>query len=77
MTFTRRVAGNSVKTVEAIGAGWKLAFPEGSRKLDRLLDRQLTFSEKLEWLEEAETLSLHLCANRDRMIPIATAARGE
>jgi len=33
--------------------------------LDRLLDRQLTFREKLEWLEEAETLSLRFRANRE------------
>ena len=38
--------------------------PEGSRELDRILDRRLTFLEKLEWLEEAETLSLHLEAAR-------------
>jgi hypothetical protein len=30
-----------------------------------LLDRQLTFREKLEWLKEAETLSLRFRANRD------------
>jgi hypothetical protein len=29
------------------------------------LDRQLTFREKLEWLEEAETLSLRLRASRE------------
>jgi hypothetical protein len=39
---------------------------EGNRKLDRLLDGQLTFREKLEWMEEAETLSLRLRANRER-----------
>jgi hypothetical protein len=33
--------------------------------MDRLLDRQLTFREKLESLEEAETLSLRLRANRE------------
>jgi hypothetical protein len=31
----------------------------------RLLDRQLKFREKLEWLEEAETLSLRLGANHE------------
>jgi hypothetical protein len=30
-----------------------------------LLDQQLTFRQKLEWLEEAETLSLRFRANRD------------
>ena len=43
---------------------WKWATPEGSRDLDRLLDRRLSFREKLEWLEEAETLSLRLAASR-------------
>jgi hypothetical protein len=45
---------------------WKWATPEGSRALDRLLDRSLTFREKLEWLEEAETLTLRLQAGRER-----------
>jgi len=54
-----------VKTLEPIKADWKWGSPEGSRELDRLLDRQLTFREKLEWLEEAETLSLRLRANRE------------
>jgi len=64
-----------VKTLEPITADWKWGTPEGSRELDRLLDRQLTFCETLEWLEEAETLSLHLRANRDRMTTIANAVR--
>jgi hypothetical protein len=77
MTFTRRVTEKSVKTLEPIKADWKGGSPEGSRELDRLLDRQPTFCEKLEWLEEAETLSLHLRANRNRMTTIAKAARSE
>ena len=44
---------------------WKWATPEGSREFDRLLDQNLTFREKLEWLEEAETLSLRLRASRE------------
>ena len=43
---------------------WKWGTPEGSRDLDRLLDRRLSFREVLEWLEEAETLSLRLQAAR-------------
>jgi hypothetical protein len=53
-----------VKTVELIKPDWKWATRQGSRELDRLLDRQLTFREKLEWLEEAETLSLRIRASR-------------
>jgi hypothetical protein len=43
---------------------WKWGTAEGSRELDRRLDRRLTFREKLQWLEEAETLSLRLRASR-------------
>jgi hypothetical protein len=53
-----------MELMELIKPDWKWGLPEENRELDRLLDRQLTFREKLEWLEEAETLSLHLRANR-------------
>ncbi len=49
---------------ESIQPDWKWGTAEGSRELDRLLDRRLTFREKLEWLEEAETLSLRLQQSR-------------
>jgi len=45
---------------------WRWGTPEGSREFDRLLDRSLSFREKLEWLEEAETLSLRLNAGREQ-----------
>jgi hypothetical protein len=45
---------------------WRWGTPEGSREFDRLLDRSLTFREKLEWLEEAETLTLQLRASREK-----------
>ena len=54
-----------MKTLEPIKSDWKWGPPKGSRELDRLLDRRLSFREKLEWLEEAETLSLRLRANRE------------
>jgi len=75
MTFTRGVTEKSVKTLEPNRADWKWGAPEKIREPDRLLDSQLIFCEKLEWLEEAETLSLHLRANRDRMTTIANAVR--
>ena len=50
----------------AIIPDWKWGTFEGSRALDRLLDRRLSFREKLEWLEEAETLSLHFQAQREK-----------
>ena len=49
---------------DAITPDWRWGTAEGSRDLDRLLDRRLTFREKLEWLEEAETLALRFRANR-------------
>jgi hypothetical protein len=54
-----------MKSVERIKPDWRWGTREGNRELDRLLDRQLTFREKLEWLEEAEMLSLRFRANRD------------
>ena len=45
---------------------WHWGTPEGSRELDRILDRRLTFREILEWLEEAETLSLRFQAAREK-----------
>jgi hypothetical protein len=45
---------------------WRWGTAEGSREFDRLLDRSLSFREKLEWLEEAETLTLQLRASREQ-----------
>ncbi len=50
---------------QPIAPDWKWGTSEGSRELDRLLDRRLTHGEILEWLEEAETLSLHFQVIRD------------
>ena len=52
-----------MKPAESILPDWKWGSAEGSRELDRRLDARLTFREKLEWLEEAETLALRLRAN--------------
>ncbi len=46
--------------------GWRWCTFEGSREFDRILENRLTFREKLEWLEEAETLSLRLQASREK-----------
>ncbi len=56
---------------------WRWGTPEGSRELDRLLDRRLTFREKLLWLEEAETLSLRLQAARERSAGGGASTVGE
>jgi len=46
--------------------GWQSCTFEGARRELLLHGLQTTFREKLEWLEEAETLSLRLRANRER-----------
>ena len=46
--------------------GWESCTFEGARNQVLLLGLQTTFQEKLEWLEAAETLALHLGANRER-----------
>ena len=50
---------------EPIAPDWRWGTPEGSREFDRLTDRRLTCREILEWLEEAETLSLRFQAARE------------
>ena len=52
-----------------IEPSWKWGTSEGSREFDRLLDRSLTFREKLEWLEEMETLTLVMRASRTEKDP--------
>jgi hypothetical protein len=42
--------------------GWQWCTPEGARKQVLALGLQTTLREKLEWLEEAETLSLRFRA---------------
>jgi len=48
---------------------WKWGTSEGSREFDRLVDRSLTLREKLEWLEEMETLTLRMLASRMKTAP--------
>ncbi len=46
--------------------GWQWCTAEGARKEILLLGLRSTLREKLEWLEEAETLTLQLAASRRR-----------
>ena len=46
--------------------GWKSCTFEGAEMSTLLLGLQTTFREKLEWLEEAETLALRFRANREK-----------
>jgi len=45
--------------------GWRWCSSEGAELHTLLLSLQTSFREKLEWLEEAETLTLRLRAQRD------------
>ena len=45
--------------------GWKFCTFEGAEMSTLLLGLQTTFREKLEWLEEAETVALRLRAGRE------------
>ena len=45
--------------------GWQWSTFEGARNQILLMGLQTTFREKLEWLEEAETLTLRLRAARE------------
>ena len=46
--------------------GWEWCTFEGARKQVLLLGLQTSFREKLEWLEEAETLTLSFRAQREK-----------
>ncbi len=45
--------------------GWQWCTSEGAELHTLLIGLETTFREKLEWLEEAETLSLQLRASRE------------
>ena len=45
---------------------WRWSTFEGAELHTLLMGLQTTFREKLEWLEEAETLSLQFRANREK-----------
>jgi len=45
--------------------GWRWCSSEGAELQTLLIGLQTSFREKLEWLEEAETLTLQLRASRE------------
>ncbi len=51
--------------------GWETCTFEGAEMSTLRLGLQSTFREKLEWLEEAETLTLRLRAAREKARPKA------
>jgi len=50
--------------------GWQWCTAEGARQHVLRQGVQSTLREKLEWLEEAETLTLRLRASRERKKPL-------
>jgi hypothetical protein len=55
---------------------WRWCTSEGAELHTLLLGLQSTFREKLEWLEEAETLTLRLRASREKARAKSFASRG-
>ena len=49
-------------------ADWRWGTPEGSRDFDRLVDGLLTFREKIQWIEEIETLHERFAENRAKRL---------
>lgn len=56
--------------------GWETCTFEGAEMSTLRLGLQSTFREKLEWLEEAETLTLRLRAAREKARPKARPKAG-
>ena len=52
--------------------GWQRCTSEGAELHTLLQGLQTSFREKLEWLEEAETLTLQLRANREEKKKLPT-----
>jgi hypothetical protein len=55
--------------------GWQWCTAEGAELQTLLIGLQTSFREKLEWLEEAEELTLRLRAGRER--PLEAGAEDE
>ena len=49
-------------------ADWRWGTPEGGRDFDRLMDGLLTFCEKIQWIEEIETLHERFAENRAKQL---------
>ncbi len=57
---------NNISPNCPIPQSWHWCTPEGSREFDRLTDRMLTLRDKIQWLEEAENLSLVFQKSREK-----------
>ena len=55
--------------------GWEWCTFDGARRQVLLIGLQTTFREKLQWLEEAETLTLQMRAARESRATSSTPGR--
>jgi hypothetical protein len=54
---------------------WRWGTPEGSREFDRLMDGLLSFREKIQWIEEIETLHERFAEGRVKRLCEENAGR--
>jgi hypothetical protein len=54
---------------------WRWGTPEGSREFDRLMDARLSLREKIQWLEEIETLQERFAGARIKRLREENAGR--
>jgi hypothetical protein len=47
---------------------WRWGTPEGNREFDRLMDSQLTFREKIQWIEDMETMNERFAEARSKRL---------
>jgi len=55
---------------------WRWGTAEGSREFDRLMDARLTLREKIQWIEDIETLHAKSSGNRMEGLHKENANRG-
>ena len=54
---------------------WRWGTPEGSREFDRLMDGLLSFREKIQWIEDMETLHERFAEGRIKRLREENAGR--
>jgi hypothetical protein len=54
---------------------WRWGTPEGSREFDRLMDGLLSFREKIQWIEDMETLHERFAEGRIKRLREKNAGR--
>ena len=54
---------------------WRWGAPEGSREFDRLMDGLLSFREKIQWIDDIETLHERFAEGRIKRLREENAGR--